>query len=241
MSDAYAPSEAAPAKRDSLDPMEVPRGVWALFTGNPVGFFLASVSYMGAMVGMILGIIALVFACMAPGLLLEDDLVLAIGGIIGFSAYALILLVLTFVISPLMNASLIRAIDGELAGDDPIGFGSPFSTLRQSPGRVILFMLLSQALIFAGMLLFYIPGLIAAALSAFALPMVVLDESVDPVEALKRGFAHMQAQTSWHLVVWLGMVLAIVVIEFTVVGLLFLMPLMVAWQVVAYRQVHPRD
>ncbi len=85
-----------------------------------------------------------------------------------------------------------------------------------------------------GVLFFYLPGLVAMALVSFSMPMVVLD-GVGPVEALKRGWAHMREHASWHIPVWLILIVGMVAVQFTLVGIFFLYPLMMAYQLAAYR------
>ncbi len=219
---------------DLSDPMAVPNLVMADVKAHLGPYVLAGLGYLVATFGFIGVVLAVLFGSMAPGILAEDETLAMVGMGIGFTAYVVGILGFGFVVAPLMNASLLRALDEQRRGGAPIGFTSAFSTMRQGAGRVIGFYLLGQLAVLVGMLFLYIPGIVAAVVTTFALPIVVF-EDVAPVTALQLGWKHLKAHPMWHVPLWLLMFIGIVLLEFSIVGLVLIYPVMVAFQLFAYR------
>lgn len=212
----------------------VARDVFEDLKGHVVGYALAGAAYFVATTALVFAAIAVLGLCMAPGIIKEDETLLVIGGIAGMFPY--MGLIFGFVIGgfPLMSASLLRALESQRAGDSTIGFGSLFAGSGDRTGSIVLFYAMSQVLIFIGALFFYIPGMIAFAVTTFAFPIVVLEE-VTPVRALQLGWDHVRNNAAWHAGVWLLLIPLFIALELTVVGLVFVFPILVAYQLYAYR------
>lgn len=224
---------APPAKLD--DPLSVGREVLADLKQRPFAYLMAGLGYFAAVLGVVAVAIVGLGVGMAPGILLEDENLLAIGGIFGFAIYMGAIFGFAFLGFPLMSASLLRSLDAQRAGGPSIGFTSSFSRMRERAVQIVLFYLLSQLAVLVGMLFLYVPGLAAAAIGSFALPIVVFEE-VGAMRALQLGFEHFRRHLSWHVGVWAMLLVAVIVLELTLVGLFVIWPVMVAYQLVAYRQ-----
>ena len=218
----------------STDPMDVPRAVFGDLKEHLFGYLLVSLSYLGFVTVYAVAVVAAAAMLVLPGALTEDDTLAGIGLALGMIVYVGGIFALAFVGVPPLMASTMRAIDRHRTGGPSVGVFDLFTAMRPNLGRVIGFYLLQNLLIIVGMLFFYIPGLIAAALCSFAFPIVVF-EDVGPSEALSLAFNHMRERGSWHVMVWLLLLVTVIVCELTVVGLLVVWPVMMAWQVFAYR------
>jgi uncharacterized membrane protein len=102
-------------------------------------------------------------------------------------------------------------------------------------GPVVRLYVLTQLLAMVGMLFFYIPGLIVLAVGLLAFPIAVF-EDVGAREALQLAWAHARRHGSWHVGIWVIMLGLFIALELTVVGVFFLWPLMVCYQLVAYEK-----
>lgn len=216
------------------DPMAAANAVIADVKEHLVPYLLCGLSFSALFTGIILACVAVPFLGMLPGMIAEDELLLSIGSIVGFSAYTILLLGAVFVAYPLMAASTLRALDRQLRGQGTIGLMSPVDGLLSGAGRVLAFYALGMLLTMVGALMCYVPGLIAAMLVMFAMPMVVID-GVGPVEAYQRGWAHMREHPTWHLPVWLLMFIGSTALQLTFVGIFFIYPLMLAYHLAAHR------
>jgi len=227
-----SPTEGPEGASD--DPMDVPRAVWADLTANPVPYLLANFGYMmGAMV-VTTALLALIGIAMAPGIVTEDETMLIVGLVAGMGVYTLGIFALVFLAVPLWTASMLRTLDRQRQGLGTIGFASSFSDMTHRAGPVIGTYALTQALTFVGIFFFYVPGIMAAAIGSFALPIAVF-EDVGPVEAWTRAWNHAKNHAGWHIAVFALLFVAILVLEFTLVGFIVIWPLICAWQLYAYR------
>lgn len=232
--DGEAPPDAVlPAALKGTSPTDVARHVFDDFMAHLAGYFLAGTSYVLVVLGGIFVAVVVMLLGVVPGVVTEDETVAFVGSSIGFVLYMAIVFFLGFVAFPAMIASLLRGLDKQQRGLGTLGFSSPFNDLSGS-GRAIAFYLLSQVLVLVGVVFCYLPGLVVATLSSFALPIVVL-EGASPTEALGLGWRHMRSDPGWHLAVWLLMVVALLALELTLIGALALVPAMAAWQLFAYR------
>ncbi len=219
----------------SDDPFGVAKMVLEDLKANPGGYFMSGIGYLLFMTGAVFVVLGAVFLSILPGMMTESEGLMMAGGAVGMLIYMVGILVLSFVVAPLQMASLIRALDTQMKGEGAVGFGSMFNTMRQDAGRIILVYLLYQTTVLVGMLFLYLPGLAAAALGMYVMPIVCLEPEVGIVDAYTRGWNHFKDNLGWHAGVWLSLLVAIVFLEITLVGLLVLMPVMCAWQVAAYR------
>ena len=226
MSDVWTGPDAADAARNldlqsgavgTDDPLDVARSVWGDFKNHIMGYVMAGISYLVA-------VLALVFFAMSalllgvPGAVLENDALLIGGMVAGFSIYTILIVVFSFFVFPLLNASLIRTLDMQRRGEHQIGFLSLYTHARITPGKIVIFYLMAQTMVLVGMLFLYIPGIIAAIVVTFAMPIVVLQEETSPVEAVQQAFEHMKTNVAWHLGVWLSLFGVLIVSELTLVG-----------------------
>lgn len=232
--DAAAQLDLAGGTSGALDsPLDVASAVWNDFKNHIMGYLMAGLAYLAVTMVVVFFCIS-ALGLMIPGALMEDEALIAIGGIAGFSIYTIGLFAFSFLGVPLLTASLMRAIDAQARGEGEIGFLSLTSTARENAGYVIIFYLMGQTVVLIGFMLLYIPGFIAAVVVSFAMPIVVLD-GLSPVDALKKSWEHVSANPAWHFGVWASLFAALIVGELTIVGLLVLFPVMVAWQVHAHR------
>jgi len=247
MSDPWqSPASDAPAVVDpgfegpgdeSTDPMDVPRAVWADLTAHPGGYVASGLGYFAFTMLVVVVIIGMLGLAIAPGIALEDETLLVVGAVVGGLAYAGGILLLVLLVVPAQMASMMRVIDGAQRGEARLGLSSLFSHARADLGKVALFYFVNQFLVTLGALFFYVPGLVAAAVGAFAFPMVAL-EGASVGDAYRRAWGHFRDHLGWHVGVWALALVAFIVLEITLVGLLVAMPVMCAWQVFAYRAAH---
>ncbi|HHO50947.1 MAG TPA: hypothetical protein ENK18_08765 [Deltaproteobacteria bacterium] len=216
------------------DPMSATNAVIADVKDNLVPYLLCGLSFVTVFTLVTSACVAVPFVGILPGVIAEDELLLALGSVFGFVAYMLMLLAAIVIVYPLMAASTLRGIDQQLRGGPRLGLMSPVNDMFSGAGRVVALYALGTLLTLVGMLFFYVPGLIVAVLMMFAMPMVVL-EGAGPIEAMKRGWGHMLEHPSWHLPVWLLMFIGSAAMQLTIVGILFVYPVMLAYHLVAYR------
>jgi hypothetical protein len=217
------------------DMTAVLRGVIADLTAHPAAYLMAGVGYLASALVLVTLAVGLLGICMAPGIVKEDEDLLVIGGLVGMIPYLGLIFAFAFIAFPLMSASLRRALDAQRSGGEPIGFFSLFSGSGERTWPIVTFYVMSQVLVMVGMLMLYVPGIIAMVVTTFALPIVVL-EDVAPVDALKIAWEHVRRNAAWHVGVWLLLIPAFIALELTIVGLLFIFPLLIAYQLVAYRE-----
>lgn len=219
----------------SPDPLGVARATVADLAAHPMGHLGAGIAYLLvtlvliAVAGGALGI------GMLPGLLAGSDLLLFVGGALGGVVYTGLIVGFTFVVFPLQLASLQRALHAQARGEGALGFRSLFDTMTTDAGRVLGFYLAYQLATLVGMLFFYVPGLIVAALGALVMPIIVLEPHTTLSEATGRVLDHVRLHPAWHVATWVLLLVAIVVLELSLVGLLVALPVVAAWQVHAYR------
>lgn len=223
-----------PTTAPLTDMTVVVRDVFEDLKSHAVGYALAGAAYFVASTALVFAAIGLLALFMAPGIIKEDETLLVIGGLAGMIPYTGLIFAFTLGGFPLMSASLLRALESQRTGDATIGFGSLFSGSGDRTWSIVLFYAMSQMLVLVGALFFYIPGMIAFAVTTFAFPIVVLEDAT-PVQALQLGWDHVRKNAAWHAGVWLLLIPLFLALELTVVGLVFLFPILVAYQLFAYR------
>jgi len=219
--------------------MEVVELVVADLKANPIGYFAAGFGYFALVMLVIAVSLAVLGLGMAPGLVLENDTILAIGGGFGMLVYTGGILLFSFVAFPMMNASLIRNLDWKNE-DGSVGLTALVNRTRPGGLRIAGFYMLSQLLILMGSTCLYIPGIIAMALTTFAMPIVVLEDATFS-EALGKGWAHMTKDPAFHFAVWGLLIVAIMMLYVTFVGLFLIFPVLGAWQYYTYRVAFGED
>lgn len=249
MSDAWkAPDESAAAtaagKLDlatgpkTRNPMDVPTKMFEAFKANIAGWFLAGFAQFGAILAVVFVAVAAMGLGVIPGVVMEDETLLMVGALVGMLVYIVAIFTFSLLVAPLMSAAMIRGLDAERRGEGNIGLTTPFAGITTDAGRVVIFNLIGQAMILCGMLMLYVPGLVAAAVVTFALPIVVLEPETSPMEALGRSWKAITNDPVWHLAQVAVLFAAVIVAELTVVGIFVMMPLLAAHQVYAYREMH---
>lgn len=106
------------------------------------------------------------------------------------------------------------------------------------PMRVILTALLYGAIVLVGMLLLYIPGLIAAVLFMFSVPAAIRGAS--PVEALKESFTLVKNNLGTAIVGYLVLMVAASIGSTIIVGVLVLTPFMMLFELGLYERLNGR-
>ncbi|MEQ1507270.1 MAG: hypothetical protein ABMB14_33890 [Myxococcota bacterium] len=227
---------AAALAPDVSDPMAVARETFADFQRHWAGYLTVGIAYLGVAFGAIAVALVALAVGFVPGMLVDDDAIAAIGAGIGMLLYVGVILVIAFALIPLMTASLIRATADQLDGGPQISAASLFGRVKPNVGRIVGYYALSQLAVMVGVLLLYIPGLIAAAIGIFATPIVALEPETGAVAALSHGFSHARRHPSWHVIVWLVLIAILIGLEFTIVGLVVAWPVMITYQTIAYRK-----
>ncbi|MGP9680566.1 MULTISPECIES: hypothetical protein [unclassified Brachybacterium] len=107
------------------------------------------------------------------------------------------------------------------------------------PGRVILTALLYGVIVFVGMLLLYIPGLIAAVLFMFAVPAALRGAS--PGNALKESMTLVRANLGTSIVAYLVLMVITSVASAVMLPLLVLTPFMLLFELGMYERLNRRE
>ena len=236
--DGASPARPAPSNR-GLIATDVPMEVFEDLKANLAGYASMGITYFAVVTALIMFAMTVLAVGIAPGAILEDEIVMLVGGILGFLAYTAIIVGFTLVGYPLVGASSLRAMQTQMDGGDTIGAGSLFNTMRVDAGRIVGFYLVSQLLILCGMFLLYIPGLVAAMVTTLAMSIHIFEPEVSLSEALTRAFDHFKENPGYHVQAWLLMIPVFLVLELTIVGLVVIYPVLVAWQLVIYRHAFP--
>ena len=229
--------DGEPAKTNGKrDPMEVYRRIWAYVSANPSPWLMAAATTAGFVFVAVMLSVGVLIASMIAAAPVADAFGEDAAGLTvlaGFGLYTFILVVFGLVAN-LMSASLVRAVDQHRISGEGLGLMSPFSTMFQDAGRVLLFSLVGGLATFIGMLFCYIPGFVVAAVMLFAFPRFVLGGET-LMEAVSNAWSHMQQEVTWHLAVFLLAIALNIVLQTTLIGLFFIMPAYALVHVFAYR------
>ena len=223
----------------SLLATDIPKDVFADFQANVGSYVAMGFAYMAFIMGFVFVASTALVVGIVPGVILENEIVMVIGGSLGFMVYAAIIMVFTAVGYPLLGGSALRALRTQMDGGDAAGVGSLFNTMNVDFERVIGLYLVSQLVIMCGFLLFYLPGLIAVMVTTLAMSIHVFEPEVGLTDSLTRAFEHVKENPGWHVQGWLLLIPVFLVLEITIIGLVCIFPVVVAWQVVMYRHAFP--
>lgn len=212
---------------------------------NFVDRLLSGVGFMLVLIPMVFvgmgALYAPVMAGMFLGVAAEDEALTMAGMVVGLVVgFALMILCVTLPILP-MYASMGRAVNRQLVEGGDLGFAAPFDTITEDVGKVLGTSLITAVTVLVGMLFCYLPGLVAAFALGFALPAVIVDR-LSPVEACKRSVEHVMAEPVWHLgfyVVTMG--ISMVVSYVPVIGFALVYPILLGFQIRAYRHIFHGD
>jgi len=212
------------------DPLDVARRFFA-DVGDNVGGYIGLTVVQLVVLFLAIGVfVVLGGLAFLPGIMLESELLT----FLGLGAFILLCVPMLTVPSALMTASMLRGLDAQERGGPKIGAMTSLTGITQDAGRILAFYLLYSVMAIVGMMMCYLPGLVASTVGMFAMPMVVL-EGAGAFEAMGRSWRHTRENVEWHVPVWIVLYVLIVVTQFTVVGLLAWFPLIVGYQYFAYR------
>ena len=107
------------------------------------------------------------------------------------------------------------------------------------PWRIVLTSLLYGLIVAVGMLLFYIPGLIAAVLFMFAIPASA--RGAAPVAALKESYALVRANLGTAIVAYLVLSVILSIGATIVVGILVMTPFIVLFELGMYERLRGHE
>ena len=234
-----APAEPAPSGPAPGTDLGSDLGAALSFSGNallrnPVAFLVSGVVYtvllIVVMTVTMIGSIFLVFS-MSENLQYGGEP--GFGDILLIILASLIVMVLSFLVSLLWQSGAAKAAGIVRDGGRP-SLGQVFV----GPGRVILTAIVVMALVLVGTLLLYIPGLIAAVATMYALPAAVRGASVGA--ALKESFTLVRANLGVSVVGYLVMMLASTIAGTIVIGILISIPFTVLFQTGLYERLNGR-
>ncbi|MBN2799699.1 MAG: hypothetical protein JXX28_11180 [Deltaproteobacteria bacterium] len=209
------PETSTPVASPALPPVtDLLMDTFADLRDNLVEYLLAALGMLLVMIPAMLVLYGLMALGVVPGLLAQDEVMLVLGVYAGiFVALPVFALILLF-----PSVSLSRAAWHHVAEEEPLGISSPFSRLFEDVGSVLLLKLLLGVLTVVGLMMCYLPALLVAIATVFALPALIAHR-LSPVAALKLSLEHTQRNLTWHLGFWgLGFVVTLVAGYIPIVG-----------------------
>ncbi len=173
------------------------------------GYAMAGVGFAAVQLPLtlvsIIGAYALIFASVIPGMQANDDEMVTMG-LLGGTGVAILGLTLLFgLVFPPLQASLLRAVWAHQSRGEPLTLSAAFSTATHDLPRVYATVFLLGTASIIGMVLCYIPALIAAFLFHFAWVLAIVGRR-SPFEAMRMSFEHVFSNLGWNLKIW-GVVL----------------------------------
>lgn len=214
---------------------------WGKFTKN-VGPMAGSAAIFFVVIAVLGGIMygAFIASLMSAGTTTYDpqtgsystyasDSALGMGSIIGMGLMGLVLAVVGYYMQAAMASGSLDVADGR-----PVSLGSFLKPRNLGPA--VLTALLVALGVAVGTFLCYIPGLIFAFLSMFAIQFAI-DRSLSPVDSIKASINTTKANVGPALLSWLVQVAVLIVGEFACgVGLIAAIPVAMLIQVYTYRK-----
>ncbi len=146
-------------------------------------------------------------------------------------------LVLAPVTAPLLAGVYMLSI--KRVGGEPVGPSEVFAYFRHLP-KLLLITIMSTVLIYAGLLFFVLPGIYLTVAYVFAVPLM-LDKHLSPWESLetsRKAVSH-----HWFSICGTGLVVYLlgVLLSFTLVGVIWAVPMMVLAYGILYRTIFGFD
>jgi hypothetical protein len=208
--------------------------MWSAFARNVAAFLVPAIVWSVAVlviIGAATGIGIAVMVGMMQDAPASDEV--PAGAI--FAVYGIILAALPFagIVSILWQSGAARAAETVRTGGRP-SLGSSFV----GAGRVVLTALLVGIMVAIGMILLYIPGLILAVLSFYAIPAAARGAS--PAAAIKESFALVRGHLGITVLAYVIFMAASSLAGMLVVGSVLLVPLLVLFQFGLYERVSGR-
>ncbi|WP_152351627.1 hypothetical protein [Brachybacterium subflavum] len=208
--------------------------MWSAFARNVAAFLVPAIVWSLAVlviVGVATGIGIAVMVGMMQDSPASDEV--PAGAILAM--YGIVLAALPFagIVSILWQSGAARAAETVRTGERP-SLGSSFV----GAGRVVLTALLVGIMIAIGMILLYIPGLILAVLSFYAIPAAARGAS--PGAAIKESFALVRGHLGITVLAYVIFMAASSIAGMIVVGSVLLVPLLVLFQFGLYERVSGR-
>lgn len=183
----------------------------------------AAMVYVGAFFGL------------AAGLAAQDEDLAVLGATTTLVALLLVLIVVMGLVFTPLQASMWRSVWKYLTEGEKLGFDACFRYAFQDLPRVVMYQLVFGAIVTVGVMMCYLPGILASIALLFAYPAVVV-HGMPIGQAMRTSVTHVQANPAWHLGLFaVTFVMALVLPYLPIVGyaLLFtLYPLLVlsAWR-----------
>ncbi|PWH07656.1 hypothetical protein DEO23_03260 [Brachybacterium endophyticum] len=232
------PFDGAPAPGTDLgaDLGAALRWMWKAFSRNVAAFLVPSIVWSVVsfvIIGLFVGIGFAVFYSAVEGAAGSDETP-PLGPILGAYAIMFASAPVAGLVGALWQSGTARGGRTVLEGERP-SIGRAFI----GSGRLVLTALLVLVLVGVGMVLLYIPGLIVAVMSFYALPAAA--RGARPVEALKESFALAKQNLGTTIIAYLILMAASSVASFLLVGIFVLIPLQILFQFGLHERLNHRE
>ena len=155
------------------------------------------------------------------------------GGLFGIAmVLSLLSSALVFAVQLVIQAGIIKGALA-LSRNQPISIGSAFSGINW--GQVVLASIITGAMIFVGLILCIIPGIVVAFLTSYTLYFVI-DRNMSAIDAIKASFTMVKDNVGPLLLFFLATIASLIVGACLCgVGLLAAIPIVVLAQVYTFR------
>lgn len=212
---------------------------WAKFTQNAAALIVPVLAYAAVITAAILvaALLPMAFG-QSTSTTYTDSFGQTTNGVeiaYGPASIAVMILgyILLFVVVVYMHAALLTG-GLDLADGKPVSIGSLFKP--RNLGTVFVTALLIAAGVAVGSILCFVPGLIFAVATLFALTFAI-DRSLSPVESIKASIATVRANIGPSLLSWLVQYAVVLVGELLCgVGIIVALPVAALIQVYTYRK-----
>ncbi|CAM2868592.1 hypothetical protein MYSI104531_06345 [Mycobacterium simiae] len=212
---------------------------WAKFTQNAAALIVPVLAYAAVITAAILVVALLPMAFgQSTSTTYTDSFGQTTNGVeiaYGPASIAVMIVgyILLFVVVVYMHAALLTG-GLDLADGKPVSIGSLFKPRKL--GTVFVTALLIAAGVTVGSILCFVPGLIFAVATLFALTFAI-DRSLSPVESIKASIATVRANIGPSLLSWLVQYAVVLVGELLCgVGIIVALPVAALIQVYTYRK-----
>lgn len=155
------------------------------------------------------------------------------GGLFGVAMIlSLLSSALVFAVQLVIQSGIIKGALS-LSRNEPLSIGSAFNGINW--GQVVLASVITGAMIFVGLILFIIPGIVIAFLTSYTLYFVI-DRNMSAIDAIKASFTMVKDNVGQLLLFFLATLAAVIVGACLLgIGLLAAIPIVVLAQVYTFR------